>query len=142
MLAFTLKLFQERASAYSPGVVMDILSTPSVAKSYIENLNRWMDIPMDIINDRSDEKIKQGGYKGFNRFTKDIFKIFQNTSADALIKGLHVEGVKSTTNFYLQQSPNNFIVPKKTQWVKNNQSKVSDDEFTDDFGNEGFTDDF
>lgn len=142
MLAFTLKLFQERASAYSPGVVMDILSTPSVAKSYIENLNRWMDIPMDIINDRSDEKIKQGGYKGFNRFTKDIFKIFQNTSADALIKGLHVEGVKSTTNFYLQQSPNNFIVPKKTQWVENNQSKVSDDEFTDDFGNEGFTDDF
>ena len=105
-------------------------------------LNRWMDIPMDIINDRSDEEIKQGGYKGFNRFTKDIFKIFQNTSADALIKGLHVEGIKSTTNFYLQQSPNNFIVPKKTQWVENNQSKVSDDEFTDDFGNEGFTDDF
>ncbi len=121
---------------------MDILSTPSVAKSYIENLNRWMDIPMDIINDRSDEEIKQGGYKGFNRFTKGLFKIFQNTSADALIKGLHVEGIKSTTNFYLQQSPNNFIVPKKTQWVENNQPKVSDDEFVDDFGNEGFADDF
>ena len=69
--------------------------------------------------------VRSGGYKGMTRGTRDIMKITGATGIDNVIRNWHTSGIKSTLNWYQGVSPNNFLIPNKSTWEKEQGIKSS-----------------
>jgi hypothetical protein len=117
------RLFTERTTFYWPGTVTELISSPSTAKSYLDDLGYSLELFMDLFeingHDRN-EVVSSGGYKGMTRGTRDIMKITGATGVDNVIRNWHTSGIKSTLNWYSGISPNNFLIPNKSTWEKEN----------------------
>jgi hypothetical protein len=115
------RTFTERSTFYWPGTVTELLTSPSTAKSYLDDLGYNLELFMDLFeingHDRS-EVVKTGGYAGMTRGTRDILKITGFTGIDNVVRGWHTSGIKSTLNWYGNVSPNNFLVPSKSAWLE------------------------
>ena len=115
------RTFTERSTFYWPGTVTELLTSPSTAKSYLDDLGYNLELMMDLFeingHDRSD-MVKTGGYAGMTRGTRDVLKITGFTGIDNVVRGWHTSGIKSTLNWYQGVSPNNFIVPSKSTWLE------------------------
>ena len=115
------RTFTERSTFYWPGTVTELISSPSTAKSYLDDLGYNLELFMDLFeingHDRS-EVIKSGGYRGMTRGTRDILKITGFTGIDNVVRGWHTSGIKSTLNWYGQVTPNNFLIPSKKVWME------------------------
>lgn len=115
------RTFTERSTFYWPGTVTELLTSPSTAKAYLDDLGYNLELFMDLFeingHDRN-EAIKTGGYRGMTRGTRDILKITGFTGVDNLVRGWHTSGIKSTLNWYGNVSPNNFLVPSKSAWLE------------------------
>ena len=120
------RTFTERSTFYWPGTAVELISSPSTAKSYLDdlgyNLELWMDL-FEINGHDKREVVKTGGYRGMTRGTRDILKITGFTGIDNVVRGWHTSGIKSTLNWYQQVSPNNFLIPTKTVWMEENGLK-------------------
>lgn len=113
------RTFTERSTFYWPGTVTELISSPSTAKSYLDDLGYNLELFMDLfeINGHNrNDLVKSGGYKGMTRGTRDVLKITGFTGIDNVVRGWHTSGIKSTLNWYQNVSPNNFIVPTQTVW--------------------------
>lgn len=115
------RTFTERSTFYWPGTVTELLTSPSTAKSYLDDLGYNLELFMDLFeingHDRS-EMVKTGGYAGMTRGTRDVLKITGFTGIDNIVRGWHTSGIKSTLNWYGNVSPNNFLVPSKSAWLE------------------------
>lgn len=115
------RTFTERSTFYWPGTVTELISSPSTAKSYLDDLGYSLELFMDLFeingHDRN-EVVRSGGYKGMTRGTRDIMKITGATGMDNVIRNWHTSGIKSTLNWYQQVSPNSFLIPNKSTWEK------------------------
>lgn len=115
------RTFTERSTFYWPGTVTELLTSPSTAKSYLDDLGYNLELFMDLFeingHDRS-EMVKTGGYAGMTRGTRDVLKITGFTGIDNVVRGWHTSGIKSTLNWYGNVSPNNFLVPSKSKWLE------------------------
>ena len=115
------RTFTERSTFYWPGTVTELISSPSTAKSYLDDLGYNLELFMDLFeingHDRS-EVVKSGGYKGMTRGTRDVLKITGFTGIDNIVRGWHTSGIKSTLNWYGQVTPNNFLIPSKKVWME------------------------
>ena len=115
------RTFTERSTFYWPGTVTELISSPSTAKSYLDDLGYSLELFMDLFeingHDRN-EMVTSGGYKGMTRGTRDIMKITGATGIDNVIRNWHTSGIKSTLNWYQGISPNNFLIPNKSTWEK------------------------
>lgn len=115
------RTFTERSTFYWPGTVTELISSPSTAKSYLDDLGYSLELFMDLFeingHDRN-EMVRSGGYKGMTRGTRDIMKITGATGIDNVIRNWHTSGIKSTLNWYQQVSPNSFLIPNKSTWEK------------------------
>lgn len=123
MALLATRTFTERTTFYWPGTVTELLTSPSTAKSYLDDLGYSLELFMDLFeingHDRN-EVVRSGGYKGMTRGTRDIMKITGATGIDNVIRNWHTSGLKSTLNWYSGVSPNNFLIPNKTTWEKQN----------------------
>ena len=124
------RTFTERITFFWPGTVTELISSPSTAKSYLDDLGYSLQLFMDLFeingHDRN-ELIKSGGYKGMTRGTRDIMKITGATGLDNVIRNWHTSGIKSTLNWYSGIAPNNILIPNKSTWeeeqgIKNNDN--------------------
>lgn len=115
------RVFTERTTFYWPGTIKELISSPTTAISYLDNLeevfNLWMDL-FGINGHDKHEEIKQGGYKGMSRGTRDIMKITSPTGIHNLIRNWRTPGIKSTLNWYQRISPNSFLIPNKADQDK------------------------
>lgn len=115
------RTFTERSTFYWPGTVTELISSPSTAKSYLDDLGYNLELFMDLFeingHDRTD-LVKNGGYSGMTRGTRDVLKITGFTGIDNLVRGWHTSGIKSTLNWYQGVSPNNFLIPSKSVWLE------------------------
>lgn len=115
------RTFTERSTFYWPGTVTELISSPSTAKSYLDDLGYNLELFMDLFeingHDRN-EVIKSGGYSGMSRGTRDVLKITGFTGIDNVVRVWHTSGIKSTLNWYQGVSPNNFLIPTKSTWLK------------------------
>ena len=115
------RTFTERSTFYWPGTATELLTSPSTAKAYLDDLGYNLDLLMDVFevngHNRSD-LVKSGGYAGMSRGTRDVLKITGFTGIDNVVRGWHTSGIKSTLNWYQGVSPNNFIVPSKSVWLE------------------------
>ena len=115
------RLFTERSTFYWPGTITELISSPSTAKSYLDDLGYTLELFMDLFeingHDRN-ELVRSGGYKGMTRGTRDVMKITGATGIDNVIRNWHTSGIKSTLNWYQGISPNNFLIPNKSTWEK------------------------
>ena len=122
------RTFTERSTFYWPGTVTELISSPSTAKSYLDDLGYSLELFMDLFeingHDRN-EMVRSGGYKGMTRGTRDIMKITGATGIDNVIRNWHTSGIKSTLNWYQGVSPNNFLIPNKSTWEKEQGIKSS-----------------
>lgn len=122
------RTFTERATFYWPGTVTELISSPSTAKSYLDDLGYTLELFMDLFeingHDRN-ELVRSGGYKGMTRGTRDIMKITGATGIDNIIRNWHTSGIKSTLNWYQGVAPNNFLIPNKTTWEQQEGIKSS-----------------
>ena len=122
------RTFTERATFYWPGTVTELVSSPSTAKSYLDDLGYSLELFMDLFeingHDRN-EMVRSGGYKGMTRGTRDIMKITGATGIDNVIRNWHTSGIKSTLNWYQGVAPNNFLIPNKTTWEQQEGIKSS-----------------
>lgn len=121
------RTFTERSTFYWPGTVTELISSPSTAKSYLDdlgyNLELWMDL-FEINGHDKSELVRSGGYSGMTRGTRDVLKITGFTGIDNVVRGWHTSGIKSTLNWYGQVSPNNFLIPSKATWKKQQKEKA------------------
>lgn len=128
MALLATRTFTERSTFYWPGTVVELINSPSTAKSYLDDLGYNLELFMDLFeingHDRN-EVIRSGGYKGMTRGTRDIMKITSPTGIDNIIRNWHTSGIKSTLNWYNQVSPNNFLIPNKSTWEKEQGIKPS-----------------
>ena len=122
------RTFTERSTFYWPGTITELISSPSTAKSYLDDLGYSLELFMDLFeingHDRN-EMVRSGGYKGMTRGTRDIIKITGATGIDNVIRNWHTSGIKSTLNWYQGISPNNFLIPNKSTWEKEQGIKSS-----------------
>lgn len=115
------RTFTERSTFYWPGTVTELLTSPSTAKSYLDDLGYNLELFMDLfeINGHDNQElVKTGGYRGMTRGTRDVLKITGFTGIDNVVRGWHTSGIKSTLNWYGNVSPNNFLVPSKSAWLE------------------------
>lgn len=121
MALLGVRTFTERSTFYWPGTGIELITSPSTAKSYLDDLGYTLDLFMDLFeingHDRN-EIVKTGGYSGMSRGTRDILKITGFTGIDNLVRGWHTSGIKSTLNWYQGVSPNNLLIPSKSVWLE------------------------
>lgn len=108
--------FTERLTSWWLPTVTEIVSQPTTAYSYLEDMGAIWGFGIDLFSQRSDEEIKTGGYKGMTRGTRDILKLTSPLGFDNLVRQWHTEGLKSTFNFYRQMAPTNLLVPTTTEY--------------------------
>lgn len=128
MALLATRTFVETSTFYWPGTVTELITSPSTAKSYLDDIGTTLDLWMDLfeINGHNkNEVVRSGGYKGMTRGTRDILKITGATGIDNLVRGWHTSGIKSTLNWYSGVAPNNFLIPNKSTWEKENGIKNS-----------------
>ena len=125
------RTFTERITFYWPGTVTELISSPSTAKSYLDDLGYSLELFMDLFeingHDRN-ETVRSGGYKGMTRGTRDIMKITGATGVDNIIRNWHTSGIKSTLNWYSGIAPNNFLIPNKTTWEEQEKAETGSNE--------------
>lgn len=115
----SLRLFTEQVGLYWPGTIFEVINSPTVATSYLDDLGHIIDLSIDLagINGRTPrQQINRAGYNGMSRGTRDFMKITKFTGIDNIIKQTHVEGIKSTYGWYSNMSPNDFYVPTSDEW--------------------------
>lgn len=121
MALLATRTFVETSTFYWPGTVTELITSPSTAKSYLDDIGYSLELFMDLfeINGRNrNEVVRSGGYKGMTRGTRDIMKITGATGIDNLVRGWHTSGIKSTLNWYSGVAPNNLLIPNKSTWEK------------------------
>ena len=87
-----------------------------------------IDLFMDLLSingHNANETVKTGGYSTMTRGTRDLIKIGGPLGVDNLVRNWHVNGLKSTLNWYSAITPNNFILPNKSTWEEQEGIKKS-----------------
>lgn len=110
--------FTERLTPWTPQVAIELFTSPSVVTSYLEDIGQMWGLVIDLLNQRTDEEIKSGGYKHMTRGTRDILKLFSFTGFDNIVRSWHVDGIKSTFNYYRQLAPTSAFVQSQSDWNK------------------------
>ena len=108
--------FTERLTAWWPPTVLDLFTSPSTAKSYLDDVCAIWDLSLDMFSQHADEEIKTGGYKHMTRRTRDVLKLTSAFGFDNLVRQWHTDGIKSTFNYYRKLSPTSAIVPSQSEW--------------------------
>lgn len=108
--------FTERLTSWWAPTVLELFTSPSTAKSYIDDIGTIWDLAFDLFSQRGDEEIKTGGYKHMTRLTRDILKLLSAFGVDTLVKQWHTDGIKSTFNYYRKLTPTSALVPSQEEW--------------------------
>lgn len=108
--------FTERLTSWWPPTAVEPLTSPTVATSYFNDVGTIWGIALDIINQRTDEEVKSGGYKHMTRGTRDILKILSPLGFDNIVRSWHTAGIKSTFNYYRGLTPTNALVPSQEEY--------------------------
>lgn len=117
------RAFTERLTSWWLPTVKEIISNPTTAYSYLEDIGVIWGLATDLFSQRANEEIKTGGYKHMTRGTRDILKLLSPLGFDNLVRQWHTEGIKSTFNFYRQMAPTNAIIPTQTEYNEKNKDK-------------------
>lgn len=122
----------ERSTFYWPGTALELVQSVSTAQSYTKDLGYMIDLFMDLLSingHNANETVKTGGYSIMTRGTRDLIKIGGPLGVDNLVRNWHVNGLKSTLNWYSGITPNNFILPNKSTWEEQEGIKKSSSSF-------------
>lgn len=129
--------FTERLTPWWIPTMTEIISNPTTAYSYLEDIGVIWGFATDLFSQRAGEEIKTGGYKHMTRGTRDILKLLSPLGFDNLVRQWHTDGLKSTFNFYRGMAPTNSLIPTQTEYneahgksrkssKKKNKSSVSE----------------
>lgn len=108
--------FTERLTAWWAPTVLELFTSPSTAKSYLEDIGTIWDLALDMFSQHGSDEIKTGGYKHMTRRTRDILKLTSAFGFDNLVRQWHTDGIKSTFNYYRKLTPTSAIVPSQSEW--------------------------
>lgn len=108
--------FTERLTAWWPPTVLELFTSPSTAKSYLDDVCSIWDLSMDMFSQHGGDEIKTGGYKHMTRRTRDVLKLTSAFGFDNLVRQWHTDGIKSTFNYYRKLTPTSAIVPSQSEW--------------------------
>ena len=108
--------FTERLTSWWPPTVLELFTSPSTAKSYLDDVCTIWDLSLDMFSQHADEEIKTGGYKHMTRRTRDVLKLTSAFGVDNLVRQWHTDGIKSTFNYYRKLTPTSAIVPSQSEW--------------------------
>lgn len=108
--------FTERLTSWWPPTVLELFTSPSTAKSYLDDICSIWDLSMDMFSQHGDDEIKTGGYKHMTRRTRDVLKLTSAFGFDNLVRQWHTDGIKSTFNYYRKLTPTSAIVPSQSEW--------------------------
>ena len=108
--------FTERLTAWWPPTVLELFTSPSTAKSYLDDICSIWDLSMDMFSQHGGDEIKTGGYKHMTRRTRDVLKLTSAFGFDNLVRQWHTDGIKSTFNYYRKLTPTSAIVPSQSEW--------------------------
>ena len=108
--------FTERLTSWWPPTVLELFTSPSTAKSYLDDVCTIWDLSLDMFSQHADDEIKTGGYKHMTRRTRDVLKLTSAFGVDNLVRQWHTDGIKSTFNYYRKLTPTSAIVPSQSEW--------------------------
>ena len=108
--------FTERLTSWWPPTVLELFTSPSTAKSYLDDVCTIWDLSLDMFSQHADDEIKTGGYKHMTRRTRDVLKLGSAFGVDNLVRQWHTDGIKSTFNYYRKLTPTSAIVPSQSEW--------------------------
>ena len=108
--------FTERLTSWWPPTVLELFTSPSTAKSYLDDICTIWDLSLDMFSQHADDEIKTGGYKHMTRRTRDVLKLTSAFGVDNLVRQWHTDGIKSTFNYYRKLTPTSAIVPSQSEW--------------------------
>lgn len=115
-LLLNTRLINERFTPWLPQTAMDLITSPTTALSYYDNLSKTFDLGKDLITGDINNEIRSGGYKGMSKGTKDFLQMFSHVPINNIIKDFHVGGLKSTFNYYRNQSVLPVFIPSMKEW--------------------------
>jgi len=110
------RTFNERLTPWWMPTAFEPLTSPTVAISYLDDIGVTFGFITDLFSQRADENIKNGGYKGMTRGTRDVLKILSPLGVDNITRQWHTAGVKSTLKYYTGITPTKFIVPSQKEY--------------------------
>ena len=116
LMLLNTRLINERLTPWLPQTTMDLINSPTTALSYYDNLSMSADLVKDIVTGDINIEIKSGGYKGMSKGTKDVLATFSHIPINNIVKDFHVGGLKSTFNYYRNQSVLPFFIPSMKEW--------------------------
>lgn len=116
LMLLNTRLINERLTPWLPQTAMDLINSPTTALSYYDNLSMSADLVKDIVTGDINTEIKSGGYKGMSKGTKDVLATFSHIPINNIVKDFHVGGIKSTFNYYRNQSVLPFFIPSMREW--------------------------
>lgn len=116
LILLNTRLINERLTPWLPQTAMDLINSPTTALSYYDNLSMSADLVKDIVTGDINTEIKSGGYKGMSKGTKDVLATFSHIPINNIVKDFHVGGLKSTFNYYRNQSVLPFFIPSMREW--------------------------
>ena len=108
--------FTERLTSWWPPTVLELFTSPSTAKSYLDDVCTIWDLSLDMFSQHADDEIKTGGYKHMTRRTRDVLKLGSAFGVDNLVRQWHTDGIKTTFNYYRKLTPTSAIVPSQSEW--------------------------
>jgi len=103
--------FTERLTSWWAPTVLELFTSPSTAKSYLDDIGTIWDLALDMFSQHAEDEIKTGGYKHMTRRTRDVLKLTSAFGVDNLVRQWHTDGIKSTFNYYRKLTPTSAIVP-------------------------------
>lgn len=129
LMLLNTRLINERLTPWLPQTAMDLINSPTTALSYYDNLSMSADLVKDIVTGDINTEIKSGGYKGMSKGTKDVLATFSHIPINNIVKDFHVGGLKSTFNYYRNQSVLPFFIPSMKEWKddQDNSTENSND---------------
>lgn len=130
LMLLNTRLINERLTPWLPQTAMDLINSPTTALSYYDNLSMSADLVKDIVTGDINTEIKSGGYKGMSKGTKDVLATFSHIPINNIVKDFHVGGLKSTFNYYRNQSVLPFFIPSMKEWKddQDNSTENSNDQ--------------
>lgn len=108
--------FTERLTSWWAPTVLELFTSPSTAKSYLDDIGTIWDLALDMFSQHAEDEIKTGGYKHMTRRTRDVLKLTSAFGVDNLVRQWHTDGIKSTFNYYRKLTPTSAIVPSQQEW--------------------------
>lgn len=124
LMLLNTRLINERLTPWLPQTAMDLINSPTTALSYYDNLSMSADLVKDIVTGDINTEIKSGGYKGMSKGTKDVLAAFSHIPINNIVKDFHVGGLKSTFNYYRNQSVLPFFIPSMREWKDDQEDSI------------------